>query len=60
MMFAAHYKFGVWSWRIDNLNVVLTLKAPWNVPKAAGMFSESSGYYTRRVPLGFGWRLIIR
>lgn len=39
---------GVWRWR-------LILKAPWNAP----LFSERYGY-TRKLPLGFGWRVLFR
>lgn len=42
---------GIWWVRVP-LGVA-ALKAPWNPP----LFSERYGY-KRRVPLGFGWRLL--
>lgn len=52
-------KYGVWSCRFDKANIVLTLKAPWNLA-GTQLFSERYGYYKHRWPLGFGWRLILR
>lgn len=52
-------KYGVWSCRLDRANLVLTLKAPWNLA-GTQLFSERNGFYRACVPLGFGWRVIVR
>jgi len=52
-------KYGVWSCRFDKINFVATLKAPWNL-SGTQLFSERNGYYRARIPLGFGWRIIVR
>jgi len=50
----AAWKSGVW-W-VRSQRSLLILRASWNDP----LFSERYGYYAFRLPLGFGWRLILK
>jgi len=59
MPFFGSLEYGVWSYKFRKLNLVLTLKAPWNMG-GYQIFSERNGYYRYRMPLGLGWRIIVR
>lgn len=51
----ASWEHGLWGVRFTEKRYY-QLKAPWNEP----LFSERNGYVQHKIPLGFGWRILIR
>lgn len=43
-------------WWVRSRRWLLVLKAPWN----SALFSERYAYYVFRLPLGGGWRFIVK
>lgn len=50
----ANWTSGIWWLRLRRC--LFVIKARWNDP----LFSERYGYYVFRLPLGFGWRFILK
>lgn len=53
MSHAFSREHGIWWVGVGRARIIL--KAPWNRP----LFSERYGF-VKRLPLGFGWRLLFR
>lgn len=53
--YCGSYEHGIWGIRIKEGWPYIKLKARWNEP----LFSEREKCYYARIPLGFGWRIII-
>lgn len=51
---SADWEYGTWWARIGRF--VLFVRAPWSL----NLFSERNGFYMLRIPLGSGWRVLLK